>query len=92
MKWAIFILLHETAKRGSHQSLHSLVEGSKDLHRRGDEVKITTMSQSSLSETEEAEAFSWDVAYREVCNREEAVQFARVSTINFYPRVLYPVV
>ena len=39
-----------------------------------------------LSETEEGEAFAWDIGNLEVRSRVLAVQVVVVSTINFRPR------
>ena len=53
---------------------------SKDLQRRErDDIKITAINQSimvhsGLSETEEAEAFAWDLGNREVRSRVTVVQ------------------
>ena len=45
------------------------------------------MVRSGLFETEEAEAFAWDLGDFEVRSRVMVVQVVVVSTINFRPRV-----
>ena len=68
-----------------------LEKSSKDLQRSDVDViaaiMVVTMVLSGLSETEEAEAFAWDLGNREVRNHVLGVQFVVVvSTINFRPR------
>ena len=65
-------------------------KSSKELQRRecdGIGAFPGTMVLSSLSETEVAEAFAWDLGNLEVPNYAKAVQVAVVvSTINLHPR------
>ena len=63
-----------------------LEKSSKDLQRREVDVIVATMVLSGLSETEEAEAFAWDLGNLEVPSHAIGVQvFVVVSTINFRP-------
>ena len=63
-----------------------LEKSSKDLKRRDCDEIVATMVQSGLFETEEAEAFAWDIGNFEVCSGVLAIQVVVVvSTINFRP-------
>ena len=64
-----------------------LEKSSKDLKRRDCDEIAATMVQSGLSETEEAEAFAWDIGNLEVHSRVLVVQVVVVvSKINFRQR------
>ena len=70
-----------------------LAKSSKELQRTEDEEMMATMVLSSLSETQEAEAFAWNIGNPEVRSRVRVFQIAVVlSTINLRPRVFCPVV
>ena len=61
-------------------------KNSKDLQRRDFDViagTVVTMVRSCLSETEEVEAFAWDLGNIEVRSRVLVVQVVVVSAINF---------
>ena len=67
-------------------------KSSKDLQRIEPEGKSAVMVLSSLFETEEAEAFFWDVWNLEVHRSANKTQIVVVhSTINYLPRVFGPV-
>ena len=62
-------------------------KSSKDLQRSDPDEIVTTMVLSGMSETEEAEAFAWDLGNLEVRSHTRAVQVVvLVSTVNFRPR------
>ena len=63
-----------------------LEKSSKDLQRCDYEAIVATMVLSGLFETEEAEAFAWDLGNLEVSSHVTVQVVVVVSTINFRPR------
>ena len=62
-------------------------KSSKHLQRSEGSDIVASMVLSGLFQTEEAEAFAWNIGNLEVRSRECVVQVVVVSTINFRPRV-----
>ena len=70
-----------------------LEKSSKDLQRTEAEGILVTVALSSLSESEEAEAFAWNAGNLEIPQLKLVVQvFVSSSRINLRPRVCGPVV